>query len=145
MLGNEQHVYNLMSRVATGEGNPIAGNRMNSVVEPGRLRGRPDRLLRPVGGRLQADPFAPSQGTTLILGDGNAANGDACAWTVGGCAGDQITIGMPITLELEPADGTGTCTTGAQVTCNVPVNPRSAATCDSTAATASLPAAAAAR
>jgi uncharacterized repeat protein (TIGR01451 family) len=124
VLGHEQHVYNMMARVATGEALPITGNRMNSVVS----------LVASADGQIlyydhwedgfEADPFAPTQPSTLILGDGNPANGDACGWTVGACAGDLITIGMPITLNSNLATGSGSCTTGTQVTCNVPVNPR---------------------
>jgi uncharacterized repeat protein (TIGR01451 family) len=127
VLGHEQHVYNLMARVAAGEGLAISGNRMNSVVS----------LVASADGQIvyydhwedgfEADPFAPTQPSTLILGDGNVANGNACAWTIGACAADTIVVGMPITLNSNLATGTGSCTTGAQVTCNVPVNPRLAA------------------
>ena len=127
VLGHEQHVYNLMARVAAGEGLAISGNRMNSVVS----------LVASADGQIiyydqwedgfEADPFAPVQASSLILGDGNVANGNACAWTVGACAGDVIAVGMPITLNSNLATGTGSCTTGAQLTCNVSVNPRLAA------------------
>src|SRR5687767_9989773 len=59
VLGHEQHVYNLMARVAAGEGLPISGNRMNSVVS----------LVASADGQIvyydqwedgfEADPFAP--------------------------------------------------------------------------------------
>ncbi len=106
VLGRESHVYNMMERVATAEGAALGTNATHSVVSAvAAANGQiiyydhwEDGLDAGLDTSFPTFPN-PQQASTLALGDGNAGNGDACAFTAGACAGDTITQGMAITLD----------------------------------------------
>ena len=83
VLGHEQHVWNMMQRVRSGEGGPAFQNGMNSVVSA--VASADGQVVTydhwEDAGGFEADPWNPVQATTLVLGDGNNANGRACDWT----------------------------------------------------------------
>lgn len=135
VLGNEQHVWLLLNRVITGEGGGYtAANGMNSVVSAVASADGQRIYYDHWEDGLEANLLTPGQASTLVFGDGNAANGDACAWTTTpGCTigSDTITVGMELTLDSDeglPGLGAG-CPVLATtpIRCSVPVNPRGVA------------------
>jgi uncharacterized repeat protein (TIGR01451 family) len=106
VLGRESHVYNMMQRVATGEGAALGANATHSVVSAvATANGQriyydhwEDGLDPDLNSSDPAFPSA-SQATTLVFGDANPGNGDACAFTTMPCSNDTITDGMALTLE----------------------------------------------
>ena len=132
VLGNEQHVWLLLNRVITGEGGGyVAANGMNSVVSAVASADGQRIYYDHWEDGLEANLLSPVQASTLVFGDGNPANGDACAWTTSTCAGDLITVGMELTLDSDeglPGLGAG-CPVLATtpIRCSVPVNPRGVA------------------
>ena len=133
VLGHEQQVWNLLNRVVLGEGTPgytqAAG--MNSVVSSVASANGQRIYYDHWEDGLEADLLNPVQATTWVLGDGNAANGDACLWTTSACAGDLITQGMDLTFNSNqglPGLGAGCAVFGDRpIRCSVPVNPRGVA------------------
>jgi hypothetical protein len=105
VLGHEQQVWNLLNRVVLGEGggNYTAAAGMNSVVSAVASADGQRLYYDHWEDGLEADILNPVQATTWVLGDGNAANGDACQWTTSACAGDQITQGMDLSRASAPA------------------------------------------
>jgi uncharacterized repeat protein (TIGR01451 family) len=135
VLGYEQHVWNMMQRVRTGEGGPAWSNGMNSVVSAVASADGQVVIYDHWEDGFEADPWAPGPGSTLVLGDGIAANGRACDYTndprITPCNGspahdDSLYRGTPITLNSDQGLASAGCTAG--IRCTVPVNARGTAT-----------------
>jgi uncharacterized repeat protein (TIGR01451 family) len=133
VLGHEQQVWNLLNRVVLGEGGGgyTQASGMNSVVSSVASANGQRIYYDHWEDGLEPDLLNPVQATTWVLGDGNAANGDACLWTTTACAGDLITQGMDLTFNSNqglPGLGAG-CPVFATtpIRCSVPVNPRGVA------------------
>jgi uncharacterized repeat protein (TIGR01451 family) len=132
VLGQEQHVWNLFARVIQGEGGYTTGSGTNSVVSAVATADGQRIYYDHWEDGLEADILNPTQPTTMILGDGNPANGDACAWTTSPCANDTITAGMDLTFNSNQgitqggalADACALEGTVNDVKCSVPMNPR---------------------
>ena len=134
VLGHEQHVWNMMQRVRSGEGGPAFQNGMNSVVSA--VASADGQVVTydhwEDAGGFEADPWNPVQASTLVLGDGNNANGRACDWTndprVAPCNGtndDVLFRGSALTFNSDQGLASGGCALGVQ--CTVPLNPRGTA------------------
>ncbi len=130
VLGYDQHVWNMMQRVRTGEGGPAFDNGMNSVVSAVASADGQVVVYDHWEDGFEADPWAPVQTNTLVLGDGSATNGRACDYTndprivCGTATQDVLFRGSPITFNSDR--GLTGCTFG--IRCTVPVNPRGIAT-----------------
>ncbi len=114
VLGHDQHVWNMMQRVNNG----VSGstytfqNGMNSVVSAVASADGQVVVYDHWEDGFEADPWAPVQANTLVLGDGNNANGRACDYTndprITPCNGtashdDALYRGSPITLNSDRA------------------------------------------
>ena len=78
VLGYEQHTWDMMDKVENGEGGGPFANGMNSVVTAAASADNQVIYYDHWEDGLEADIFNPAQLSTLIIGDGNPANGDAC-------------------------------------------------------------------
>ena len=137
VLGWEQHLWDMMATVQAGEGGPTLANGMNSVVtatasadnqiiyydhwedglDPG-LAGFPDSI-----GTLQS--------TTLVIGDGDNTNGDACNFNTNilPCpSADVLAVGDYVNFNSDQGLACGT-----PDRCSVPLNNRCAAAICTTA------------
>jgi uncharacterized repeat protein (TIGR01451 family) len=148
VLGYDQHIWNFMERVRQGEAQAAfpAPARINSVVS---LATTVDNQVVYYdqwedGYETDANLLAgtPAQNTTLVLGDGNSANGRACDFTtdprVYPCNGnpahdDALFAGTPLVFHSDQGLVAAGCNKGitfpavaslATVFCSVPVNPR---------------------
>ncbi|MCP4660269.1 MAG: hypothetical protein GY856_33125, partial [bacterium] len=153
IIGHEQHVWDMMFNLATGEGaasfdnSPTFINGMSSVVTATASADGQIMYYDHWEDGFEADIQSPVQATTLVLGDANVANGQACDFTtdprVTPCDGsddDVLFQGTDITLNSDQGlpgvtpnpDPGGSCQAGlpappADRRCSVPVNPRLAA------------------
>ena len=78
VLGYEQHIWDMMDKVQNGEGGAQFGNGMNSVVTATASADNQVVYYDHWEDGFEADIFNPVQLSTLIIGDGNPANGDDC-------------------------------------------------------------------
>ena len=131
VLGHDQHVWNMMQRVNVGVGGFfVLQNGMNSVVSAVASADGQVVVYDHWEDGFEADAWAPVQAQTLVLGDGNAANGRACDYTndprivCGAASEDALFRGSPITFNSD--QGLGGCAAG--IRCTVPVNPRGTST-----------------
>ncbi len=140
VVGKEQHVWDMFNRPVVGQP-PVGYTLSNAVLSVVAATvssanqviyydhwednvdvdgdGIPDFELDIVN--------AQTQPNTLVLGDGNPANGDACTFIAGACAGDIINLGDTLTLNSDQNTGTGAapnCGAGANLQGCVPINPR---------------------
>jgi len=110
IVGYEEHIYDMYDRVVNGEAGPgyVLGNAMSSIVsatsssdnqvfaydhwEDGDDPGLDDILAGD-------DPATVTlQASTLIFGDNNAANGDACTYVSSPCVNDILSRGDNLTM-----------------------------------------------
>jgi hypothetical protein len=141
VLGDDEHIWDFMDRISQMEG---AGGgfpapaRLNSVVSLATTVDNQIVTYDHWENGFEADINAPVQATTLILGDGNAANGRACDFTndvrVVCATGteDLLFPGTPLVFASNGGVAPG-CTRSlatpaiASLFCSVPVNPRNSA------------------
>ena len=140
VLGHEEHVWNMMDRVRAGEGAGafVGGvNRMNSIVSAtSTASGQLVYYDQWEDGFETANlttgpPFAPVlSATTLVLGDGNNANGRVCDWSTdprvfpcNGTAGhdDVLYPGTPLSFASDQGMNAGGAALTFNFNCNVPV------------------------
>jgi len=140
VIGQEQHVWDMFNRPVVGQG--FAGytlsNAMLSVVSVTASSASQiiyydhweDNVDTNGDGILDFEPDivnVQAQAQTLVLGDGNPANGDACTYIAGPCAGDIIAIGDTLSLNSNVNTGTGAapnCGGALNLQGCVPLNPR---------------------
>lgn len=128
VLGYEQHLWDMLTRVQTGEGGPAFADGMNSVVSATASADGQVVYYDHWEDGLEADIFNPVQATTLIIGDGNDANGRACDFTsatLNPCDGvddDMLFAGSFVNFESD--GGLGCAVAPNDLQCSVPVNPR---------------------
>ncbi|MEE4271900.1 MAG: C25 family cysteine peptidase [Thermoanaerobaculales bacterium] len=126
VLGFEQHVWDMMQKVRSGEGSGAFASGMNSVVTAVASADGQILYYDHWEDGLEIDILNPTVGTTLVLGDGDATNGLACEWTTdsrvvcGGADEDTLFEGTALTLNSDV--GLTGCTAG--IRCSVPLNPR---------------------
>ena len=132
VLGFEQHVWNMLTRVQTLEGGPAFANGMNSVVSATASADNQVIIYDHWEDGLEANPQAPVQASTLIIGDANNANGRACDFTtdprVAPCNGtndDLLFAGTFVNFNSD--QGLGCAAPPNDLNCSVPVNPRNPA------------------
>ena len=120
VLGNEQHVWNMFNLVAVGEGQPAFSARMYSVLGCAASADNQIVYFDQWEDGFEADVLNPVQATTLVLGDGNPANGDAQSFTIDPrVTSDALYRGTNLTFASDQ-------TTGPTINQYVPM-PRSAA------------------
>ncbi len=131
VLGYEQHVWDMLTRVQTGEGGPAFANGMNSVVSATASADNQVVTYDHWEDGLEADVLNPVQATTLVIGDSNNANGRACDFTtdprIAPCNGtndDVLFAGSFVNFNSD--QGLGCAAPPNDTQCSVPVNPRSA-------------------
>ena len=146
VLGRESHIYNLMNRVASNEGTALANNATNSVVSAvASANGEKiyydhweDGLDTGLNSTFPTFPN-PQQASTLVLGDGNNANGRVCDYSIDprvfpcngtGAHDDALFSGVAMVFNSDQGI-VGACAgpnpappSVAQLRCSVPVNPR---------------------
>ncbi len=128
VLGFEQHVWDMMEKVRSDEGGDAFADGMNSVITAVASADNQILYYDHWEDFLEGDILAPSQGTTLVLGDDNPANGSACYYTtdprVAPCNGtndDVLFEGTFLTLNSDQGLGCD------RIDCSVPLNPRDSA------------------
>ncbi len=125
VLGFEQHVWDMMDKVRIGEGAAAFADGMDSVVTAVASADNQVLYYDHWEDGLESDILTPSQGTTLVLGDSNPANGSACDYTtdprVAPCNStddDVLFEGTFLTLNSDQGLGCD------RIDCSVPLNPR---------------------
>ncbi len=127
VLGFEQHTWDMMEKVRSVEGGAAFADGMNSVITAVASADNQILYYDHWEDGLEANIFVPSQGTTLVLGDGIAGNGSACDYTtdprITPCndptkPDDLLFEGTFLTLNSDQGLG---CST---IRCSVPLNPR---------------------
>lgn len=133
VVGHEQHVWDMMDKVVSAEGAGPLSDGSNSLITATANADFQVIYYDHWEDGYEADIFNPVQGSTMILGDGDPTNGDACDFTPDPtCSGDTISRGDYVNLasnaglsagctvpSVDPATYTELCST-------VPVNPRCA-------------------
>ncbi len=130
VLGYEQHIWDLMAKVEAGQGGGAFANGMNSLVTA--TASAPSQVIYYDHWEdgFEADLFNPVQASTMIVGDGNAANGDACDFNNDPCGVDLLFQGDFVNFGSNQGLGAG-CTvasvqplTFTELCSSVPINPR---------------------
>ncbi len=129
VLGYEQHVWTMLEQVATLEGLGGFAAGTNSVVSATASADNQQITYDHWEDGLEADITSPVQATTLIIGDGNVANGRACDFTtdprIAPCDGvddDLLFAGSFVNFNSD--QGLGCAAPPNDLNCSVPVNPR---------------------
>ena len=140
ILGQDEHVWNLMNRVRVGEQAAAfpTPNRLNSAVAATATADGQIVIYDHWEDGLEANIQVPVQTSTLLLGDGINSNGRACDWTtdprVFPCTGDplhddRLFAGTPLSFSSDQGMG-GACAApyavppdASQVRCSFPVSP----------------------
>ncbi len=153
VLGREQQVWDMLWTVATGEGQASFDNSgayingINSVVSA--TASADNQIIYYDHWEDGLDPWIDDpvgnpvpQGTTLVIGDGDPANGDACTFNASGCGVDLLAKGDYVNFRSDQGlpgvtpnpNPNGSCQGGLPVPgipndpanwiCSVPVNPR---------------------
>lgn len=132
VLGYDQHVWDMCQRVATGEGAGAFSNGTNSVVSATASSDNQIIYYDQWEDGYEADILNPTDPSTLIIGDGNPANGDVCDFNGSACGTDIILTGDFVNFASDGGLGAG-CTlasaspgTYTNLCSSVPVNPRCA-------------------
>ena len=127
VLGFEQHVWDMMEKVRSVEGGAAFADGMDSVVTAVASADNQVLYYDHWEDSLEFDILLPVQSTTLVLGDGNPANGRACDYTTDpritpcsdpGKPDDTLFEGTFLTLNSDQGLG---C---SDIDCSVPLNPR---------------------
>ncbi len=132
VLGYEQHVWDLMDKVENGEGGGPFANAMNSLITAVASADNQVIYYDHWEDGLEADIFNPVQASTLIIGDGNAANGDACDFNSDPCGTDVLLQGDFVNFGSNQGILAGCTVPSAmplvftELCSSVPVNPRCA-------------------
>ncbi|MDX1431229.1 MAG: C25 family cysteine peptidase [Gammaproteobacteria bacterium] len=143
VIGNEQHVWTLFNRPVIEQGGAgynlsnamlsvvsITVSSASQIIYYDHWEDNSDVTGDGVADFEQDIVNAQTQPRTLVLGDGNPANGDACTYIAGPCAGDIIALGDTLTLNSNVNTGSGAapnCGGNLNFQGCVPVNPRNAA------------------
>ncbi len=140
VLGQDEHVWNMMNRVRSGEGAAAfpTPNRLNSVSSATATADGQRITYDHWEDGLEADITAPVQTSTLVFGDSNNANGRVCDYSVDPrvfpCTGvathdDALYAGTPMSLASDQGM-TGPCAAPyaappslAQIRCSFPISP----------------------
>lgn len=132
VLGYEQHVWDMMSKVEAGQGGGAFADAMNSLVTAVASADNQVIYYDHWEDGLEANIFNPVQASTLILGDGNAANGDACDFNNDPCGVDLLLQGDFANFGSNQGIGAGCTVPSAsplvytELCSSVPLNPRCA-------------------
>jgi uncharacterized repeat protein (TIGR01451 family) len=125
VLGFEQHVWDMMDKVRIGEGAGAFADGMDSVVTAVASADNQILYYDQWEDGLEGNILAPVQGTTLVLGDNNPANGEACDYTtdprVAPCNGTNDDVLFEGTFLTLNSDQGLSCD---RIDCSVPLNPR---------------------
>jgi uncharacterized repeat protein (TIGR01451 family)/fimbrial isopeptide formation D2 family protein len=107
VLGNEEHVWRFFGLINTGEGGPgFPQAAMASVVGASASADGQVVYYDQWEDGFEANPLSPVQATTLVLGDGNSANGDANTYTNDPrVTSDVILSGTNLVLNSDQAAG----------------------------------------
>ncbi len=129
VLGYEQHVWDMLTRVQVGEGGPAFANGMNSVVSATASADGQEITYDQWEDGLEADVTSPVQATTLVIGDANDANGRACDFTtdprIAPCDGtDDDVLFAGSFVNFNSDQGLGCAAPPGDLNCSVPVNAR---------------------
>jgi len=133
ILGYEQHVWDMMNKVVSAEGAGPLADGSNSLITATANADFQVIYYDHWEDGFEADIFNPTQGSTIILGDGDPTNGDACDFTPDPtCSGDTLNRGSFVNLASNGGLSAG-CTvpsvdpsTYTELCSTVPVNPRCA-------------------
>ena len=133
VIGREQHVWDMLTRVQTGEGGPGFANGMDSVVSATASADNQIIIYDHWEDGYEADISNPVQTSTLTIGDGIDANGRACDFTIDpriapcdGTNDDTLFAGSFVNFNSD--QGLGGCPAPPNdLRCSVPVNPRGSA------------------
>ena len=109
VLGYEQHTWDMMNKVVAGEGGGPLGAGMNSVVTATASADNQIVYYDQWEDGFEADIFNPVQPSTLIIGDGNPANGDDCDFNNDPCGTDVLLQGDFVNFASDQGLGAG-CT-----------------------------------
>ena len=132
VLGYEQHTWDMMDKVQNGEGGGQFADGMNSVVTAAASADNQVIFYDHWEDGFEADLLNPVQASTLVIGDGNPANGDACDFNASPCGVDVLLQGDFVNFESNGGLGAGCTVPSAQpatyteLCSSVPVNPRCA-------------------
>jgi uncharacterized repeat protein (TIGR01451 family) len=113
VTGYDEQVWRMFNAVATGEGQPAWSNRALSIVGVAASANGQRITYDQWEGGFETNILAPVQASTLVLGDGNAANGTASSFTTDSrvlapatCpSGDCIFRGTVLTFASDKATG----------------------------------------
>ncbi len=132
ILGYEQHVWDMMDRVVNGEGAGPLDDGSNSLITATANADFQVIYYDHWEDGFETDIFNPVQSSTIVLGDNDESNGDACDFTLDVCTSDTLDRGQYVNLasnaglsagctvpSIDPLTFTDLCST-------VPVNPRCA-------------------
>ncbi len=133
VLGRAQNVWDMMDKVVTGEGAASQPDGINSLVTATANADSEVIYYDQWEDGFEADLFNPVQASTLVLGDGDPTNGDACDFTLNpACTNDNLNRGDYVNLASNAGLGAGCTvpsvdpTTYTELCSSVPVNPRCA-------------------
>ena len=132
VLGYEQHTWDMMAKVEAGEGGGAFADGMNSLITATASADNQIIYYDHWEDGLEADIFNPVQASTLIIGDGIAANGDSCDFNADPCGVDVLLRGDFVNFASNQGLGAGCTVPSAQpatfteLCSSVPVNPRCA-------------------
>ena len=132
ILGHEQHVWNMMSKVEAGQGGGAFDDAMNSLVTAVASADNQVIYYDHWEDGLEANVLIPVQASTLVLGDGNVANGDACDFNTDPCGVDLLGQGDFVNFASDAGIAAGCTIPSAsplvftELCSSVPLNPRCA-------------------
>jgi len=128
ILGRERHIWDMMQKVLAGQGGAI-GDSMNVVITASSSADNQVIYYDHWEDGLEADIENPVQLSTLILGDGDALNGDACDFNADPCGVDSLLRGDYVNFASNAGELAG-CTVPSssplvytELCSSVPVNP----------------------
>ncbi len=129
VIGRETHIWDMMDKVQNGEGGAQFAGAMNSVVTATASADNQVFYYDHWEDGLEADILNPVQGSTLVIGDGNPANGDACDLNTSPCGVDVLAQGDFVNFASDQGVAAGCTLPSAQpliyteLCSSVPVNP----------------------
>ncbi|MCP3957629.1 MAG: DUF11 domain-containing protein [bacterium] len=132
ILGYEQHVWDMMSKVEAGEGGGPFADAMNSLITAVASADNQVIYFDHWEDGLEADIFNPVQASTVVIGDGNPANGDACDFNSDPCGVDVLIQGDFVNFASNQGIAAGCTVPSAsplvftELCSSVPLNPRCA-------------------